>query len=86
VHISDTEYRYYTNSGVSTYKCTTCVKVLRLQRGDDTPVKTRSSSTSDLPKKVISPERSLVLLPVIDTDRYEALCMQLETVRLNGNL
>jgi hypothetical protein len=47
-------------------------------------VKIRSSSTSDLPKKVISPERSLVLPPVIDTDKYEALCVQLETVRLNS--
>jgi hypothetical protein len=55
-----------------------------LTAGDDTPVKTRSSSTSDLPKKVVSPERSLVLPPVMDTDRYEALCVQLETVRLNG--
>jgi hypothetical protein len=36
------------------------------------------------PKKVISPERSLVLPPVIDSDKYEALCVQLETVRLNG--
>jgi hypothetical protein len=26
----------------------------------------------------------LVLPPVIDTDKYEALCVQLETVRLNG--
>jgi hypothetical protein len=60
------------------------MKVLRLQWSDDTPVKTRLSSTLDFPKKVISPERSLVLPPVMDTDRYEALCMQLETVRLNG--
>jgi hypothetical protein len=47
-------------------------------------VKTRSSSTSDLPKKFIYPEGSLVLPPVMDTDKYEALCVQLETVRLNG--
>jgi hypothetical protein len=60
------------------------VKVLHVQRSDDTLVKTRSSSTSDLLKKVISPERSLVLPPVMDTDWYEALCVQLETVRLNG--
>jgi hypothetical protein len=81
VHISDTEYQYYTNSGDSTYKCATCVKILCLQRSDDTPVKARSSSTSDLPK-VISPERSLVLPPVMDTDKV--LCLQRETVRLNG--
>jgi hypothetical protein len=55
-----------------------------MQRRDDTPVKTRSSSTSDLPKKVISPERSQVIPPVMDTDKYEALCVQLETVHLNG--
>jgi hypothetical protein len=42
-------------------------------------VKTRSSSTSDLPKKVICPERTLALPPGIDTD--EVLCVQLETVR-----
>jgi hypothetical protein len=68
VHISDTEFLYYTKSGVSTYKCLTCMTVLRQQRSDDTPVKTRSSSTSDLPKKVISPERSLVIPSVMDTD------------------
>jgi hypothetical protein len=60
------------------------MKVLRLQQSDDTPVKTHLSSTSDLPKNVISPERSLVLPPVMDTNRYEALCVQLETVRLSG--
>jgi hypothetical protein len=38
----------------------------------------------DLPKKVISPERALVFPPVIDSDKYEALSVQLETVRLNG--
>jgi hypothetical protein len=34
--------------------------------------------------KVISPERALVLAPVSDSDKYEALSVQLETVRLNG--
>jgi hypothetical protein len=60
------------------------VKSLRLQLNDDTPVKTPSSSTSDLPKKVISPERALVLPPVSDSDKYESLSVQLQTVRLNG--
>jgi hypothetical protein len=55
-----------------------------LQRNDDTLVKTRSSSTTDLPKKVISPERALVLPPVSDSDKYEALRVQLDTVRLSG--
>jgi hypothetical protein len=57
---------------------------LRSERNDDTPVKLRSSSTSDLPKKIVSPERALVLPPVFDTDKFEALSVQLETVRLNG--
>jgi hypothetical protein len=47
-------------------------------------VNLRSSSTSDLPKKIVSPERALVLPPVFDSDKYEALSVQMETVRLNG--
>jgi hypothetical protein len=31
-----------------------------------------------------SPERALVLPPVSDSDKYEALSVQLETLRLNG--
>jgi hypothetical protein len=77
LQFSETEYQFYTGSGVSTFKCAFCVKALRLQQNDDTPVKTRSSSTSDLPKKVISPERALVLPPVSDSDKYEALSVQL---------
>jgi hypothetical protein len=57
---------------------------LRSARNEDKPVKLRSSSTSDLPKKIVSPERTLVLPPVFDTDKFEALSVQLETVRLNG--
>jgi hypothetical protein len=37
---------------------------------------------SDLPKKIVSPESALVLSPVFDSDRYEALSVQLGTVRL----
>jgi hypothetical protein len=66
------------DSGVSTFK------LLRVQRNDDTPVKTRSASASDAPRKVVSPERSLVLPPVFDSDKFEALSVQVETVRLNG--
>jgi hypothetical protein len=47
-------------------------------------MKTRSSSTSDLPKKVICPERTLALPPGIDADEYEVLCVQLDTVRPNS--
>jgi hypothetical protein len=36
-------------------------------------MKSRSSSTSDLPKKIVSPTRALVLPPVFDTDKYEGL-------------
>jgi hypothetical protein len=35
-------------------------------------------------KKTVSLERSLVLPPVFDRDKYEALSVQLETVRLDG--
>jgi hypothetical protein len=51
----------------------TCVKALR---------STCTSSTSDLPKKIVSPERLLVL--PFDCDKYKALSVRLETVRLNG--
>jgi hypothetical protein len=61
-----------------------CFETLRSQRNDDTPVKPRSLSTSDLPKKIVSPKRALVLPPVFDSDNHEALSVQLETVRLNG--
>ena len=84
LQFNDAEYTYYMDSGVLTYKCAECVKLLRVQRNDDTPVKTRSASASDAPRKVVSPERSLVLPPVFDSDKFEALSVQVETVRLNG--
>jgi hypothetical protein len=43
-----------------------------------------SSSTSDLPKKIVSPERASVLPVVFDSDKYEAVSIQLETLRLSG--
>jgi hypothetical protein len=52
-------------------------------RNDDMPVKLRSLSVSDLPKKIVSPERALVLPPVFDSDEYEVLSIQLETVHYN---
>jgi hypothetical protein len=76
-----TEYAVYTDSGASTYKCAAGVKSLRSQR-NDTAVKLRSSSTSDLPKKTVSLEMAFILPPVFDNDKYEALGVQLETVRL----
>jgi hypothetical protein len=48
------------------------------------PVKLRSTSTSDVPKKIVSPERALFLAPVFDSDRYEELNVQLVRVHLNG--
>jgi hypothetical protein len=39
---------------------------------------------SDLLEKITSPERALVLPQVFDSDKYEALSIQLETVRLSG--
>jgi phosphotransferase system IIB component len=84
LQISDAEYAYYMDSGVSTFKCAECFKLLRVQCNDDTPVKTHSASASDVPRKVVSPERSLVLPPVFESDKFEALSVQVETVRLNG--
>jgi hypothetical protein len=52
---------------------------------DVTPVKPRSSSTSDLPKKIVSSERALALPAVFDSNKYVALSVfPLETLRLNG--
>jgi hypothetical protein len=79
LQFSETEYAYYTDdSGASTYKCTACFKTWRSQRNDDTPLICPSSSTSDLPKKAVSCKRALVLPPVFDSDKYEALSVQLE--------
>jgi hypothetical protein len=71
------------DSGDSTYKCAARVKILSSHRNNDMLVKSRSSSTSDLPKKIVSLERALVVPPVFDSDKYEALRVQLETVLLN---
>jgi hypothetical protein len=61
----DSEHTYGTLGGLSTLKCPCNVDIPRAQRSDDKPVKpTRSPTTSDLPKKVISLERSLVILPL----------------------
>jgi hypothetical protein len=49
-------------------------------------VKTLSASASRVPKKVVSPERFLVLPPDFDSDNSESLSVQLEIVRLNGVL
>jgi hypothetical protein len=38
----------------------------------------------DLPKESISPERALFLPPGFDSDKYKALRVQLDTVRLTG--
>jgi hypothetical protein len=46
--------------GAPTYKCADCVKTLLCQRNDKA-VNARSSSTMDLPKKIVSPEREFVL-------------------------
>jgi hypothetical protein len=37
----------------------------------------------DLPKKIVLAERALFLSPVFDGDKYEALRVQLESMRLN---
>jgi hypothetical protein len=84
LQFSETEYAYYTVSGASTYKRAACIKASPSEMNDDKPVKPRSSSTSDLAKKIVSFERALVLPPVFFTDKYEALSVQQETDRLNG--
>jgi hypothetical protein len=38
----------------------------------------------DLLKKIVSPERTLLLSPIFDSNKYEALSVHLETVSLNG--
>jgi hypothetical protein len=64
----ETEHAYYTD-----YECAACVETLPSQKNDVTPEKPRSPSTSDLPKKLASPERALVLPAVFDNDKYEML-------------
>jgi hypothetical protein len=83
VHFRENEYAYCTNSGTSTYKCAACSKTLRSQRNEDASANPRSS-TLDLPKKIVSPERTLVMPPVFNSDKREVLSIQQETVRLRG--
>jgi hypothetical protein len=88
LQFSKTKYGSYTDSGASTYKHAACVKTLRSRRNDVTTVKHRSSPTSGLPRKIVSPEKALVLPPIFDSDKYvyETLSVQLETLRLSGDL
>jgi hypothetical protein len=74
----------YRVSGTSIDKCVAYFKTLRSQGNDYTPVTPLSSSTSVLPKKIVSPERASVMPVVFDSDKYEAVSIQLETLRLNG--
>jgi hypothetical protein len=80
LQFSETEYAYYTDSGASAFKCAACVETLRSQRNDDAPVKPRFSLTSDLSKKIVSPQWALVLLPVFVSHKYWSLSAQLETI------
>jgi hypothetical protein len=83
--VSDTEYQYYTGSGISAFnnKCASCVKNPCLQRGHDTPAQTRSSSISDLPNRDISPERYPFLFPITYSEKYKVFCVHHETVCLS---
>jgi hypothetical protein len=58
---SEIEYAYSMDPGASIYKCSDCVKTLLSQKNDDKTVKARSLLTLDLSKKIVSPERALVL-------------------------
>jgi hypothetical protein len=58
------------------------VKHLLSVRDEDTLIRShRSASTSEIGKKILSPERELILPPLKDND---SLSVQPETVRLNG--
>jgi hypothetical protein len=75
--VSDTEYQYYTGSGISAFnnKCASCVKDPCLQRGDDTPAQTRSASISDLPNRDnISWEISISLSHHLFGEVWGVLC------------
>jgi hypothetical protein len=66
------------DSRVPTSKCAEGV-----QNNGDAPVETRSASAFDVPKKVVSTERSVVLPPVFESNlRHSAV--QVEIVRING--
>jgi hypothetical protein len=80
--ISDTEIAYYTAPGKSSYQCSACTKLQKVSRRDDMPFKTqRSLSASDASKKILPPERQLILPSVC---AKEALSVKTEMVRLNG--
>jgi len=52
--------------GEPTYKCASCVKALRSARDVKTPVRSFwSASISELPKKIGSMERKIILAHVI---------------------
>jgi hypothetical protein len=65
-------------SGISTSKC----DLLSVEHHDDTTVKAGSASTSDIPRLVLFPERPFVLPPVFESEKFEALRVQVDTVRL----
>jgi hypothetical protein len=60
--VSDTEYSYYTKSQNLVLRPTSMLPVLScyvfMQCNDDMPVKTPPASTSDVPKKLVSPDTS----------------------------
>jgi hypothetical protein len=66
-------FMFYMSKDVSTYKCGECVKELRTVRNEDTPIRTlRSTSTSELEKKVVSPGRDLILPEITNV---ESVCV-----------
>lgn len=79
IHLGETEYNFFMDGGVSSYKCECCVSAAKGSRGDDTPVSSRKPVSPI--KKVVSPTRELNLpsLPSVDS-----LSVQVETVRLNS--
>jgi hypothetical protein len=74
-------YIYIAASGKYSYQCSACTK-LKVSRKDDAPVKMqRSLYAPDDSKKILSTGRELIL-PAVCTK--EALSVQIDTVRLNG--
>ena len=70
--ITEEDYNFLISSGVSTYKCESCIVYTQRERDDDTPVKS-SSPTS---RMRISPERELTLP---EQQRDDIHGVQLET-------
>jgi hypothetical protein len=55
------------------------VQIIHITTTTTTTTTIRCSATSNLPKKICSLEKALVLPPVFDSDGYEVLRVQLDS-------